>query len=100
MVPFTITIVGLARAVGSSGVGSGRGSGRGRGITNEKVVKWTKTIPVRIDTKSSSKIVFQKPNLPTGTVSSSLVPFKTFSRVVAGNDPLGLGVGQEQVRVL
>ena len=93
--PATITIVGLARAtVGSgSGVGSGRGSGRGRGITNEKVVKWTKTIPVRIDTKSSSKIVFQKPNLPTGTVSSSLVPFKTFSRVVAGNDPLGLGVG-------
>ena len=95
--PATITIIGAARPSGDgSGIGSGRGRGkgsRGKGVTNEQVVKWSKTIPVRIDSKSSSKIIFQKPNLPTGTVSSSLVPFKTFSRVVAGNDPLGLGVG-------
>ena len=95
--PATITVIGAARPSGDgSGIGSGRGRGkgsRGKGVTNEQVVKWSKTIPVRIDSKSSSKIIFQKPNLPTGTVSSSLVPFKTFSRVVAGNDPLGLGVG-------
>ena len=57
--PATITIIGAARAsVGSgSGIGSGRGRGkgsRGKGVTNERVIKWSTTIPVRVDSKSSS----------------------------------------------
>ena len=97
MVPATITIVGAARA----SVGSGSGIGSGEvveevvevKVTNEKLLNGQQQFLLELIPNHLLKIVFQEPNLPTGTVSSSLVPFRTFSRVVAGNDPLGLGVG-------
>ena len=46
--------------------------------TNNIPVKWNRIIPVRVNQKTSSEIIFDEKILPTAQVSSSLQPFSTF----------------------
>ena len=62
-----------------------------KGKTKNNVdVVWTKKIPVRVDEKTSSEIIFDEKTLPTAQVSSSLRPFASFQLDSEGDD-LGQG---------
>ena len=62
---------------------------KGRNTSNREVI-WVKEIPVRVNEKTSSEIIFDEKTLPTAQVSSSLRPFKSFE-LNDGGDDLGQG---------
>ena len=62
-----------------------------KGKTKNNVdVVWNRKIPVRVNEKTSSEIIFDEKTLPTAQVSSSLRPFTSFQLDSEGDD-LGQG---------
>ena len=62
------------------------------GLTRDnQIVRWTRKFEVRSDEASPSTLLFQSPNIPTATVSSSLRPFTTFKLDSSADDSLGQG---------
>ena len=59
--------------------------------TNNIPVKWNRVIPVRVNQKTSSEIIFDEKTLPTAQVSASLQPFSTFQLDSSKTDSLSQG---------
>ena len=59
--------------------------------TNNIPVKWNRIIPVRVNQKTSSEIIFDEKTLPTAQVSASLQPFSTFQLDSSKTDSLSQG---------